>query len=54
MRSISKSLLNNLLGRFGMILDKSVTEFVTNDQLKELQQYKKINSVKSEPARKRV
>ena len=44
-RSIAKSLLNNLLGRFGMNLDKSVTELVNEKDFNELLQSKKIISV---------
>lgn len=46
MRAISKSLLNNLLGRFGMVLDKTVVELMSHDRLKEIQQCKKIINLK--------
>lgn len=45
-RQMAKSLLNNLLGRFGMNIDKSITELVNDERYNELLQYKKIKSVK--------
>ena len=45
-RQMAKSLLNNLLGRFGLNIDKSITELVSVDRLNELTQYKQIKSVK--------
>ncbi|EFQ24845.1 DNA polymerase (mitochondrion) [Colletotrichum graminicola M1.001] len=32
LKSISKLILNSLLGRFGLKLDKTITEFITNDE----------------------
>lgn len=43
-RSISKSLLNNLLGRFGLDNEKSETWLVSVDVWRELLQYKKRKS----------
>lgn len=31
-KAIAKSLLKNLLGRFGIILDKPITEIVTHEK----------------------
>ena len=45
-RQMAKSLLNNLLGRFGMNIDKSITELVDEDRFNELIQYKQIKSIK--------
>lgn len=45
-RQMAKSLLNNLLGRFGMNIDKSITELVDDKRYNELTQYKQIKSVK--------
>ena len=41
-RSTSKSLLNNLLGRFGMNLDKPVTSLVTSEDYQDILQTRKI------------
>ena len=46
MKSIAKSLLNNLLGRFGLNIDKSITELVSQERYYEILQYKPIKSVK--------
>ena len=46
-RSIAKSLLNNLLGRFGMNIDKSITELVDTEKYKELSQCKHIKGFKN-------
>ena len=53
-RQIAKSLLNNLLGRFGMNIDKSITELVDDNRFNELIQYKQIKSVKHIGNRKLV
>jgi len=45
-RSIAKSLLNNLLGRFGMGMDKFVTELVTEDKYQDILQTIKVRGVK--------
>ena len=44
-KAISKSLLNNLLGRFGLDINKSKTELVDMDSYNEIVQTKSINSV---------
>lgn len=46
MKSIAKSLLNNLLGRFGLNIDKFITELVSQERYYEILQYKPIKSVK--------
>lgn len=46
MKSIAKSLLNNLLGRFGLNIDKFITELVSQERYYEILQYKSIKSVK--------
>jgi DNA polymerase type B, organellar and viral len=46
MKSIAKSLLNNFLGKWGLILDKSVTELVTTSEFKKILQVKKYISHK--------
>ncbi len=53
-RQMAKSLLNNLLGRFGMNIDKSKTELVDDERFNELIQYKQIKSVKHIGNRKLV
>jgi len=44
-KAISKSLLNNLLGRFGLNIHKSKTELMDMDRYNERSQTKSINSV---------
>jgi len=44
-KAISKSLLNNLLGRFGLNIHKSKTELMDMDRYNEISQTKSINSV---------
>lgn len=44
-KSMAKSLLNNLLGRFGISLEKSVTKIVARDQFEEMLSFHKIKSV---------
>ena len=44
-RSISKSLLNNLLGRFGLRLDRSDTKLVSEEEYLELLQYKAVRPI---------
>jgi DNA polymerase type B, organellar and viral len=46
MKSIAKSLLNNFLGKWGLILDKPVTKLVTTNEFKEILQVKKYISHK--------
>lgn len=46
LRSIAKSMLNNLLGRFALNIEKSTTELVSEDTYNELTQYKRIISIK--------
>lgn len=46
-RSLSKSLLNNLLGRFGISLDKPVTKIVSDEKLNEMFSLNKITSFKT-------
>lgn len=53
-RQMAKSLLNNLLGRFGMNIDKSITELVDDERFNELTQCKQIKSVKHIGNRKLV
>jgi len=53
-RQMAKSLLNNLLGRFGLNIDKSITELVDDERFNELIQYKQIKSVKHIGNRKLV
>lgn len=45
-KSIAKSLLNNLLGRFGISLDKSVTEIVDEKRFGDISSMHKIDSYK--------
>jgi len=45
-KSMAKSLLNNLLGRFGITLDKSVTKLVTTKTFDEKAVMNKITSYK--------
>ena len=45
-KSMAKSLLNNLLGRFGIKLDNSVTDILSIDRFNKLATMKKINSYK--------
>lgn len=45
-RSIAKSLLNNLLGRFGLTIDKQVTKLVSKQEFNDILQTKKIISIK--------
>ena len=45
-RSMAKSLLNNLLGRFGIKLDKSVSDIVSIDTFNKWATMKKINNYK--------
>lgn len=45
-KSIAKSLLNNLLGRFGIMLDKSVTDLVSINRFNEISIMHKITSYK--------
>lgn len=44
-KMIAKSLLNNLIGRFGLNIDKSVTRLISYDEFQELLQYKHISNV---------
>ena len=44
-RAISKSLLNNLLGRFGLDIHSSKTDIVDMDEYNEIAQTKNINSI---------
>lgn len=45
LRATAKSLLNNLLGRFGLNLEKYVTKLMTLDEYYEILQYKKVKGV---------
>ena len=45
-KQMVKSLLNNLLGRFGLDINKYITSLVTYDQFRELIQTRKFRSVK--------
>lgn len=44
-KAISKSLLNNLLGRFGLDINKSRTDLLDIDSYNEIAQTKSINSL---------
>lgn len=46
MKTIINYLLNNLLGRWWLNLDKLVTEIVCKYELKKLLQIKKVKSIK--------
>lgn len=45
-KAIAKSLLNNLLGRFGIRLDEGVSDIVSLDTFNKLALMKKVNSYK--------
>ena len=45
--AVSKSLLNNLIGRFGLSLDKDITEIFDVETLNDLMQTKRIKSYKN-------
>lgn len=44
-RSVSKSLLNNLIGRFGMTIDKPITCIVNDELLDRIDSTREVNSV---------
>lgn len=46
-RQMSKSLLNNLLGRFGISLDKPITKIVNDEEMSQILSLNKVTSVKS-------
>ena len=46
-KAVSKSLLNNLLGRFGMSINKPITEIVDNNKLELICCTRKVNSYKT-------
>lgn len=45
-KSMAKSLLNNLLGRFGIRLDKGITDIISSNSFNSLSTIKKVNSYK--------
>ena len=53
-RSIAKSLLNNLLGRFGLNIEKDITELVDDTKFNSILQTKKIKSFKDISEKKLV
>ena len=44
-RMVAKSLLNNLIGRFGLNIDKTVTRLISYQEYQEILQYKQVHNV---------